>query len=586
MGNLESKLLELKKAGKFDKFRIYVEIFEICFQQRNREIFVYFDKFIKAWREYLEFDDTPDNNLKEHFGDAFKSLFSFIRKSNDTDNFKKYFLVYKEFEKFIENDTAKIGIFNSFGYLFCFQQNFESAIKFSELSLKLINKTDDVLSFPSRYLNLGSIYEDKGDFNTAKKYYLQGLDYANRNNYQHAMHLALSALGRLKMSVREYEEAIEYLLKALELIDDDPKNDNRIIMIGNLAGCYTSLNNHKKSLEYYNLMPIEWLRDNKTEFYFPILINMAISELSLKNYPEAEKKLLIAAEYADNNNNLTILLPSLINLGILYRETKEYKKAISYFLNAIKIAEKKDNKHQIGDCYENIATAYKNDKQFKQAIEYYKKSYKLSTAQNQSTRVLVVLKALSECYSSIDQSSKAYKTLKKYVEIKDKYEEDLKKKGNKKSKDSTYEAGRSKQYKFSEGLSLISREMSNKIGEQIIGNSTAMDRVIQETFLTSRSSDASILLLGESGTGKDLIAKLIHFASIRHKGPFVAVNSAVFSAGLVQSALFGHRKGAFTGASYDHIGYFEEAHNGTIFLDEISEMPAGIQANLLRILEN
>jgi transcriptional regulator with PAS, ATPase and Fis domain len=123
------------------------------------------------------------------------------------------------------------------------------------------------------------------------------------------------------------------------------------------------------------------------------------------------------------------------------------------------------------------------------------------------------------------------------------------------------------------------------IGSQIIGKSTILDNVIQKTYLASRSSDASVLLLGESGSGKDLFAKLVHFAGIRHKGPFIAVNSSVFSAGLVQSALFGHKKGAFTGASYDHKGYFEEADNGSIFLDEISEMPTDIQANILRILE-
>jgi len=93
------------------------------------------------------------------------------------------------------------------------------------------------------------------------------------------------------------------------------------------------------------------------------------------------------------------------------------------------------------------------------------------------------------------------------------------------------------------------------------------------------------LLYGESGTGKELIAKLIHFSSSRYQGQFVDVNSATFKSSLVQSALFGHNKGAFTGADSRRIGYFEAADKGTIFLDEISQMPLDIQAQLLRVLE-
>ena len=89
MENFDLKLIELKKAGKIDKFGIYVEILEICFQQRNREIFPYFDKFMKAWREYLEFDDTPDNNLRKHLGKALNFLFLYIKRTNDIEDVNK-----------------------------------------------------------------------------------------------------------------------------------------------------------------------------------------------------------------------------------------------------------------------------------------------------------------------------------------------------------------------------------------------------------------------------------------------------------------------------------------------------------------
>jgi DNA-binding NtrC family response regulator len=99
------------------------------------------------------------------------------------------------------------------------------------------------------------------------------------------------------------------------------------------------------------------------------------------------------------------------------------------------------------------------------------------------------------------------------------------------------------------------------------------------------SSDINVIVTGETGTGKDLVAKAIHFNSKRNKKPYVAVNVAAIPKELVESELFGHEKGAFTGAHQQRIGKFEEAKGGTLFLDEIGEMDITIQAKLLRVLQ-
>jgi len=96
---------------------------------------------------------------------------------------------------------------------------------------------------------------------------------------------------------------------------------------------------------------------------------------------------------------------------------------------------------------------------------------------------------------------------------------------------------------------------------------------------------ATVLLVGESGTGKELAAEAIHLASPRHDKPFMAVNCGAISPNLIESELFGHEKGAFTGAERQHKGYFERANGGTIFLDEITEMSMELQVRLLRVLE-
>ncbi|HTY56389.1 MAG TPA: sigma-54 dependent transcriptional regulator, partial [Candidatus Binataceae bacterium] len=120
--------------------------------------------------------------------------------------------------------------------------------------------------------------------------------------------------------------------------------------------------------------------------------------------------------------------------------------------------------------------------------------------------------------------------------------------------------------------------------ENMIGRSRAMLRVF-ETIEKVAPTDVTVLVRGESGTGKELVARAIHFRSPRARGPFVAVNCAAFSRELVESELFGHEKGAFTGASSRREGKFEAAEGGTLFLDEIGDTSLETQAKLLRVLQ-
>ncbi len=120
--------------------------------------------------------------------------------------------------------------------------------------------------------------------------------------------------------------------------------------------------------------------------------------------------------------------------------------------------------------------------------------------------------------------------------------------------------------------------------EDMVGRSRAMMRVF-ETIDKVAPTDVTVLIRGESGTGKELVAHAIHFRSPRARGPFVAVNCAAFSRELVESELFGHEKGAFTGAVARREGKFEAADGGTLFLDEIGDMSLETQAKLLRVLQ-
>lgn len=120
--------------------------------------------------------------------------------------------------------------------------------------------------------------------------------------------------------------------------------------------------------------------------------------------------------------------------------------------------------------------------------------------------------------------------------------------------------------------------------EEIVGRSPAISRVLK-AIETVAPTDATVLILGETGTGKELIARAVHTLSPQKDKPFVKVNCAALAASLIESELFGHEKGAFTGAFARKIGRFELANNGTIFLDEIGDLPLELQANLLRVLQ-
>ncbi len=119
---------------------------------------------------------------------------------------------------------------------------------------------------------------------------------------------------------------------------------------------------------------------------------------------------------------------------------------------------------------------------------------------------------------------------------------------------------------------------------RLLGTSDAMQKLYNQIERVAPTA-VTVLITGESGTGKELVAQTLHDLSRRRKQPFIAVNCGAISPQLIESELFGHEKGSFTGALYEHKGYFERANGGTLFLDEITEMPIELQVKLLRVLE-
>src|SRR4029077_18505077 len=127
----------------------------------------------------------------------------------------------------------------------------------------------------------------------------------------------------------------------------------------------------------------------------------------------------------------------------------------------------------------------------------------------------------------------------------------------------------------------LREEIESSMFEEIVGSSEPMRQVLTQVAKVA-PSDSTVLILGETGTGKELIARALHRRSERATKPFVRVNCAAIPQSLIASELFGHEKGAFTGALQRRVGRFESAHGGTLFLDEVGDLPAETQIALLR----
>ena len=137
---------------------------------------------------------------------------------------------------------------------------------------------------------------------------------------------------------------------------------------------------------------------------------------------------------------------------------------------------------------------------------------------------------------------------------------------------------------FKDDIRQLRRELQQVSDTEFIGSGVGLRNVMESVFQVA-SQTTPVLLLGETGVGKEIIANKIHYSSPRKDGPFVKINCGAITEGLIDSELFGHEKGAFTGALYRKYGRFERAHQGTIFLDEVGDLPASVQVRLLRVLQ-
>ena len=484
----------------------------------------------------------------------------------------------------------------------------------------------DYFSLVKCYILLSKCYSDPKTRHRVKPSLELALEYAHASKNEGLLAEALSNLGYYFFSQKDYKTALEYQLRATGHLKKQPVSTLNVQILIRTAAVYNALQkvNHVVSV-LIQALEVCQASDDKTH-QFIIVNNLVTAYIKLKKYAEAEDVLAQAIKFCREKHINIHLLRMTYNQGILRTHQARFEEAIDIYQKCLEIHDslKLHNLPLLLDIYNNISVCYGMLEKADQTIEYLNKAEEIAIRLNDSdltTQVCVnkanyfvqtgnYEEALILVHNAID-----YYTKKKSYEnqitamriqslIYEKKKELAKSIKVCRDIDKVYmsyinqiqmDKTESCNIQMSELSSNINRARENVqfiiknhkrgLNQEFIGKSAAYMSVVNSALLAAQHPNASVFIIGESGTGKEIIANLIHNNSIRRDYPFVPVNASAISTGLLESELFGHKRGAFTGATTDTKGFFVQSNKGTLFLDEITEMPVEHQVKLLRALE-
>ncbi len=575
----------LKLRAWAEQIRLLSERIDQAHKTSPDQLFALFDELIGCYREDRNSSPEPSDEVIHSVAKSLMRVFSYIRASSDIAAFEKYSSMFDELEPTLQNPLEKARIFQTFGFLFWLKNDMDESIRYLKESLKILNDNEIDDDIPERYTNLGYVYEYLGDYRKAEKIYQEGLNYAKKHNYEAALIQAYSGMGRLNLRLKRYKTAIKYLERNLDLVDDKAQIVERATIITNLAHAYLNLGQIDKALDLNLQLDNANLEQLDPELHSSIILNIGCCYYDQKNYNNAKPYFLKALDYARTHNDAPQLIFALINLGKVSRQENDLNTALDQFKTALELVEQTHNLEQLAIVNEQLGEVYLGLEDYHSALAGFEQAIACAQDTGVSNFAGNPYARAAVCSEKLGNFEQAYRYLAQSLELRSEGEDQQDTADDEIKTRRVISSGRKSHYLFSGGISLISKELSAKIGFSLIGNSKEMQDVVEKAYIAAKNDAVNVMLYGESGTGKELIARLIHHSSRRSDKPFVEVNSAVFTTSLAESSLFGHKKGAFTGASEAHLGCFQTAHNGTLFLDEISEMPPTIQSMLLRVLE-
>ena len=423
------------------------------------------------------------------------------------------------------------------------KSQFDLALKKEQRIVDLIKRVKPSYTTVNALGSIASLYIDLAKWEATIKYYTQALEQAQALSLHASQLSILNNLGSALCRIEDYFKAEQILQQGLALAREMGHRQQIFLFTSNLGNLKIQESEYKEAIGYYDKC-------------------MSI----LENVPSKPPLLMI-----DLYNNYSMC----------YWKLGEKDRSLSYIDKAIAIARECEFDRyliQIEVNKTNLLIDMGNYDDaltiIKQGIKYYKKAKDLH-------QLIWVHRLLSRIYFLKKDYKKSYETDRKLDKITDEYLAEIQRNEAVSSTNRIQVRDTLSQEEPDNGYRR-SRILSS---HGFIGVSKSSHAVVNSALLAAQHPNTSVLILGESGTGKEIIAQLIHKNSLRRNQAFVPVNVGAISTSLVESELFGHTKGAYTGAETSAKGFFIQADKGTLFLDEIGDMPFAIQCKLLRAIE-
>lgn len=449
------------------------------------------------------------------------------------------------------------------------------------------------------------------------------IEYAHESgDYNLMIHAHCAHMFYLRQQ-SEFDLALKKEQRIVDLIKRVKPSYTTVSALGSIASLYIDLAKWEATIKYYSRALEQAQALSLTASQLSILNNLGSAICRIKDYDKAERILQQGLTLAQQMGHRQQVFLFTSNLGNLKLEDAEYAEAIKYYDKCMNILENVPRKppqlmidlhNNYSMCYWKLgqrdlslshideAIAIARDCEFdrdliqievnktnllvdmgyyddalsiiKQGIKFYKKAKDLH-------QMIWVHRLLSRIYFLKGDFKKSYDTDRRLDKITDNYIAEIQRKET---------AANTSRIQVREAMTLEEpantyRKPRIESSHGFIGSSKAYHSVVNSALLAAQHPNTSVLILGESGTGKEIIAQLIHKNSLRRNQAFVPINVGALSTSLVESELFGHTKGAYTGADTPTKGFFMQADKGTLFLDEITDMPFAIQSKLLRAIE-
>lgn len=386
---------------------------------------------------------------------------------------------------------------------------------------------------------------------------------------------------------QQYDKAIFFISSALELSHKLQDLNSQLTLLNNISTLYGLVGKFAEAEEVLKrglaLCEDKELPFQKVQFLFNLGVlkmRLDMNEEALKLLLECEKAALAInltnhSFWSDLNSNLAGCYRYLEQTDLAWQRLEAAGKALESSADTTSLIELDLNK---ANYLSSLGKHSESRKLLSGVIKYAKK--------NKLYDILIVAQLnLYKSYEMAKNYPKACSCLLDLHRIHEEYHHYLMTEQTK-NYDQRIQALLQDHNEVQQQYSSLQEDVRNNLSNEFVGKSQAHSKVLEAALLAAQHPNASVLLIGESGTGKDVIARLIHRHSARRDAPLISVNMAAISPNLLESEFFGHKKGSFTGAITDTKGFFLEANQGSLFLDEISEMPFNLQAKLLRVLES